>query len=93
MHVVSSPMLQNVSDDDLKLIINSDSDIIRDIKKFPCHTQAVERCVKLVSEASVKVCGQESRDGYIKSTLLSRSIMPEFSKKSDFQHVNIEKNQ
>lgn len=24
--------------------------------QFPCHTQAIERCVKLVTEAAGKVC-------------------------------------
>ena len=35
------------------------------ISKFPCHTQAVERCVKLVTEASAAVC-EKDRDGWIK---------------------------
>ncbi|GBN93868.1 hypothetical protein AVEN_91262-1 [Araneus ventricosus] len=25
-------------------------------EEFPCHTQSVERCVKLISEAAMKVC-------------------------------------
>ncbi|KAK4875539.1 hypothetical protein RN001_011961 [Aquatica leii] len=33
-----------------------------EILKFPCHTQAVERCIKLVTEASSLVCGAEARD-------------------------------
>ncbi|KAJ8869463.1 hypothetical protein PR048_028454, partial [Dryococelus australis] len=53
---------------------------IKDIRKFPCHTQAVERCVKLVPEASTKVCGREARDSDIRSTLLSRSVKPDLSK-------------
>ncbi|KAF2903508.1 hypothetical protein ILUMI_02675 [Ignelater luminosus] len=31
----------------------------------PCHTQAVERCIKLVTEASQAVCGDDVRDGFI----------------------------
>ncbi|GBM55071.1 hypothetical protein AVEN_145133-1 [Araneus ventricosus] len=54
--------------------------------KFPCHnTQAVERCVKLVTEASQKVVGSNSRDGFMKTTLLSRPSMPKFSSKSYFK--------
>ncbi|GBM88191.1 hypothetical protein AVEN_57948-1 [Araneus ventricosus] len=53
--------------------------------KFPCHTQAVERCVKLVTEASQKVVGSNSRDGFIRTTLLSRSSMPSFTSKSSFK--------
>ncbi|CAH0555064.1 unnamed protein product [Brassicogethes aeneus] len=38
---------------------------ILEFPKFSCHTQAVERCVKLVTEASSAVCGQNDRDmGY-----------------------------
>lgn len=54
------------------------------IKDYPCHTQAVERAVKMVTEASVTVCGYERRDGTIKSKLESRSIMPKFDTKNDF---------
>lgn len=63
----SPPILQGVSDDEIKLLINSDTRPIRDIKEFPCHTQVVERYVKLVTDASSKVCGYEARDGYIRS--------------------------
>ncbi|GBL79008.1 hypothetical protein AVEN_48966-1 [Araneus ventricosus] len=50
-----------------------------------CHTQAVERCIKLVTEASQKVVSSNSRDGFIRTTLLSRSSMPNFSSKSYFK--------
>ncbi|GBM41951.1 hypothetical protein AVEN_112111-1 [Araneus ventricosus] len=50
--------------------------------KFPCHTQAVERCVKLVTEASQKAIPSNSRDGFIRTTVFSRSSMPSFSSKS-----------
>ncbi|KAJ9582304.1 hypothetical protein L9F63_003340 [Diploptera punctata] len=80
----SSPLLAEISDDEIKSHVDSDS--IRDwnitFKQFPVHTQAVERCVKLVTEASDKVCGAESRDGFIRTTLLSRSPRPNFTNKS-----------
>lgn len=79
------PILRDITDEDIKSIINSETKPIRHIQKFPCHTQAVERCVKLVTEASSKVCGHEARDGYIRTTLESRSIMPMFTHKSEFQ--------
>ncbi|GBM74723.1 hypothetical protein AVEN_274856-1 [Araneus ventricosus] len=53
--------------------------------KFPCHTQAVERCVKLVTRASQKAFGSNSRDGFIRTKLLSRSSVPRFSSKSYFK--------
>ena len=48
------------------------------------HTQAVERVIKLVTEAAAAVSGQERRDGYIRATLKSRSIMPVFETKKNF---------
>lgn len=52
---------------------------------FPCHTQATERCVKIVTEASAAVCGPIRRDGFIKTTLESRQIMPSFNSKKDYK--------
>ncbi|GBL96396.1 hypothetical protein AVEN_43714-1 [Araneus ventricosus] len=57
----------------------------RNFDKFPCHAQAVERCVKLVTEASQKVVGSNSRDGFIRTALISRSSMLSFSSKSYFK--------
>lgn len=79
------PLLRNTSNDEIKYFIQSGEVPNWVVKNFPCHTQSVKRCVKLVSEASMKVCGYESRNGYIKTTLESRSIMPEFSQKSHFK--------
>lgn len=83
----SPPLLAEISDEEIKSHIQSDSipDWNVAFKKFPVHTQAVERCVKLVTDASRKVCGAESRDGFIRTTLLSRSSMPNFTSKSDFK--------
>lgn len=83
----SPPLLKDISDDEIKSHIESDSVPNWDttFKTFPVHTQAVERCVKLVTEASRKVCGAESRDGFVRTTLLSRSTMPNFAHKSDFK--------
>ena len=52
--------------------------------KFPCHTQAVERCIKLVTEAAAAVSGKERREGWIRATMKSRSIMPVFETKQDY---------
>ncbi|GBM79302.1 hypothetical protein AVEN_92056-1 [Araneus ventricosus] len=53
--------------------------------KFPCHTQAVERGVKVVTEASQEVGVSNSRNGFMITTLLSRSPMQSFSFKSYFK--------
>ncbi|CAG9837591.1 unnamed protein product [Diabrotica balteata] len=48
---------------------------------FPCHTQAVEKCVKIVTDASIKVCGEECRDGCIRGKLDARRNLPIFENK------------
>ncbi|GBL97455.1 hypothetical protein AVEN_105803-1 [Araneus ventricosus] len=45
--VYPSPMLRDLSEDDIKSLINSDATPIRKMQKFPCHTQAVERSSNL----------------------------------------------
>ena len=52
--------------------------------KFPVHTQAVERAVKLVTEASACVVDSSERDGYIIAKLQSRKKMPQFNIKKHF---------
>ena len=47
------------------------------IPLLPCHTQAVERHIKVVTEASSAVEAGE-RDGFIRTRLLSRSKIPKF---------------
>lgn len=64
-------------------------DFAFDLKKVPCHTQPVERCVKAVTEASKVVYGEQRRNGHIINTLQSRSTMSRFRTKKDF---NLSKN-
>ena len=43
-----------------------------DIVKIPCHTQAVERHIKIViycENTSTSVCGNKARDGVIRAKL------------------------
>ena len=55
-----------------------------EVGKYPLHNQAVERAIKVVSESSSQVCGQETREGYIKTRLASRKRMSIFESKKDF---------
>ena len=77
-------MTKSLALTELKKYINSAeaSPVIR-FDQFSCHTQAVERCVKLVAEACAAVC-DEQRDGFIRCRLKSRAVMKQFSKKSNF---------
>lgn len=52
--------------------------------KFPLHTQAVERVIKLVSDASLQVCSHEAREGYIGLRISSRQKIPSFNSKKDY---------
>ena len=61
-----------------------------EVPKFPCHTQQTERIIRLVSEASQRVIGQENRHGYIVTTLYSRSITGQFDTKKDYNPHNLE---
>ena len=50
----------------------------------PCHNQAVERHVKLVTEACSSVVGFESRDGLIRLNICSRKLMKSFDSTNQF---------
>lgn len=78
------PLLRRVSDDEVwaKITVGETADDWN-FGKFPRHTQAVERCVKLVTESSQKVVGAKNQDGFIRSTL-ARALMPKFDSKCNF---------
>lgn len=81
----SPPVLNHISDDVLTTrLLNNEIYLDWEFEAYPCHTVAVERLVKLVTETSLKVCGQENREGYIRATLKSRGIMDKFNTKKDF---------
>lgn len=81
--VTEPPMTMKYSDTEISNMISS-KDNLMFLQKLPCHTQAVERCVKLVTEASLSVCGQEARDGYIRAKIKSRQELPFFETKSQY---------
>ena len=83
-----SPLTKHISDEEIVTCVKSnDASIVQELAKFPCHTQATERCVRLVTEASASVCGQVSRDGFIRTRIKSRGIMKTFNTKSEFRLV------
>jgi hypothetical protein len=57
------------------------SEILDKFSQIPCHTQSVEKCIKLVTEASVAICETERR--FVKNRLEARRIMPNFSTKKN----------
>ena len=50
------------------------------------HTQSCERTVKLITEAVESVCGWANRDGFIRTQMRNREVMPLKTKK-DFAKV------
>jgi len=54
------------------------------IQAIPCHSQSVERHVRLVSESALHVCGMSRRNGWIYNTLSSRSRNPAMNTKKDY---------
>ncbi|GBN25168.1 hypothetical protein AVEN_191640-1 [Araneus ventricosus] len=83
--ITSQPILRDISTDVFKSIVRDKKNPEWNFVHFPCHTQVVERCVKLVTEATAEVYGFQNRDGFIRSTFFSQSIMPEFDHKADFK--------
>ena len=51
---------------------------------FPVHSQSVERCVKLVTEAATKVVGESRRHQHILSVIEARKIRKSCDTKSDY---------
>jgi hypothetical protein len=83
--ITEPPLTVDISDSDIQQFVATGASEVISFPRFPCHTQAVERCVKLVTEASAVVCGFHSRDGVIRSKLEARRIMPTFKTKSEYR--------
>jgi len=73
----------------------SDSDVLNFVKArvfdkvnflyFLCHTQSVERCTRLVTQASAADSSEQQRDGLIKARIKSRTMMKHFNTKMEFR--------
>ncbi|KAK3920111.1 DNA-directed RNA polymerase subunit beta' [Frankliniella fusca] len=87
--VTEPPILRGLPTADIEACVEDAAKIRELVGLFPNHTQAVERCVKLVTMASERVCGPEARDGFIRATLLSRETMPFFGSKKDFKGIDL----
>ena len=80
------PLLKNFTDIELaNFVEKKDSEKSMLIRKLPCHTQATERCIRLVTEASAAVCGETARDGFIRTRIQSRAAMKTFNTKAEYR--------
>lgn len=78
--VTEPPVTKGYSDDDLKLAVSEPLSL----PAYPCHTTSVERCVKLVTEASKQVYGGEARHGLILSRVAAREQRKAYDTKKDY---------
>ena len=82
LQVHEASILSNLDNEDLdNAIINPHI-----FPMYPAHSQSVERCVKLVSEAAVKVVGLEKRHQHILSVVESRRMRKAGDSKKDFKY-------
>ena len=58
-----------------------------EVPDWPSHTQSIERCVKMVTEAAAHVYSAERREGYIRSTVVSRQLMSRNKSKKDLANL------
>ena len=81
--IFEPPLSMDLVTEDLQKIIDEPMKV----PKWPVHGQSIERCVKMVTEASQKVFTFEKRDGYIKSQIIHRSILAKNDSKNDMIHI------
>ncbi|GBL87752.1 hypothetical protein AVEN_262249-1, partial [Araneus ventricosus] len=85
-NVTPPTVLRHISSHEhLKMIQDDVPMDVWDFIKFLSHTQAVERIVKLVTEASRKRVGQQNRDRFIIATLESIKQMSQFESKTNYK--------
>ena len=72
------PILNHLSDNEVNKFAETPVPEKYQLPAVPCHSQAVERHVKLVSQASKKASSTGQVDGIVRSTLASREAMPSF---------------
>lgn len=83
-NITESPILKSVTEENLRLFVAQKGEGELNLLRLPCHTQAVERAVKAVTEASCSLCNRTAREGFIKAQIDSRKSMPKFGSKKDF---------
>lgn len=82
--VLEPPITKKLSNAEILCFLDGSSSIVFESPKFPCHTQATERRVKLVTEASSSTCDETRRDGFILARTSSRNLNPAFNSKSQY---------
>ncbi|KAJ8884410.1 hypothetical protein PR048_016267 [Dryococelus australis] len=73
------PAALKLSEEDIRSFIRCSAQF--EIGRSPCHSQVVERRVRLVRDASLATCGAEVRNGSIHNRMKSRNELPNFDTK------------
>ena len=76
------PIVMDIDEDTLLTMIREYDTPRLDFARYPCHTQAVERHIKQVTEASELACGPEKPGGFVRARSESRSKMPKLDTKA-----------
>ena len=83
--ITDPPILKSIPDEKFQLFVTQKAEGELPLLRLPCHTQAVERAVKTVTEASGILCNKSEREGFIRNKIESRKVMPTFDSKKDFR--------
>lgn len=82
---IEPPITKKLSEPQLKLCVESHNNVISQmLAKIPCHTQSVERLIRVVSSTSQKVSGVDSRNKAIIAKLRCRKMLENTDSKKDF---------
>ncbi|GBL84505.1 hypothetical protein AVEN_272411-1 [Araneus ventricosus] len=76
------PLLINLQFKEIKTMVKVRK--TEEWSKYPCYTQAVETCIRLESEVSESVYGEEKRHGFISNRIQSRSLIKHYNTKKDY---------
>ena len=80
--IFEPPLIAGLTDNEILNVRNK-----KLVLKYPCHTQAVERKIKVVSECSAQVVGFDRVDGLIRQKLKSWKLIKRFDAKKDYTSV------
>ncbi|GBN26025.1 hypothetical protein AVEN_41152-1 [Araneus ventricosus] len=76
--VKEPPLTMHIKDQDLKEMSREEQFPVLSVEEYPCRTQSVERCVKVISEAAMNVCADCKKLIYLCQT--------NFKQGKNFQH-------
>lgn len=82
--VTESPLTAHLTTEQIKAIEITPLSV----PNYPNNTQGVERCIKVVTESSKAVYGEDARDGFIRARISSRTCLPKFDTKKHFSSAS-----